>query len=93
MASTPGLPSSTATSAWPGGSAGGGWFPFLQRIGAAAAQTLRQRVAAELKTTFASVYAKEISLAEALQLDVMQAYGLRATGTKYLINPSKGLAA
>jgi NADPH2:quinone reductase len=73
----------------------GGWllFPFLQRIGAAAAQSLRQRVAAELKTTFASAYAKEISLAEALRLDVMQAYGQRATGTKYLINPSKGLAA
>ena len=73
----------------------GGWllFPFLQRIDAAAAQTLRQRVAAELKTTFASAYAKEISLAEALQPDVMQAYGQRATGTKYLINPSQGLAA
>ena len=73
----------------------GGWllFPFLQRIDAAAAQTLRQRVAAELKTTFASAYAKEISLAEALQPDVMQAYGQRATGAKYLINPSQGLAA
>ena len=73
----------------------GGWllFPFLQRIGAAAAQTLRQRVAAELKTTFASAYAKEVSLAEALQLDVMQAYGQRATGAKYLINPNKGMAA
>ena len=73
----------------------GGWllFPFLQRIGAAAAQTLRQRVAAELKTTFASAYAKEISLAEALQLNVMQAYGQRATGAKYLINPNKGMAA
>jgi hypothetical protein len=69
----------------------GGWllFPFLQRIGAAAAQALRQRVAAELKTTFASSYSKEISLAEALQPEAIAVYAQRATGTKYLINPNK----
>lgn len=69
----------------------GGWllFPFLQRIGAPAAQALRQRVAAELKTTFASSYSKEISLAEALQPEAIAVYGQRATGTKYLINPDK----
>ncbi|TAL66700.1 MAG: NADH oxidase, partial [Burkholderiaceae bacterium] len=69
----------------------GGWllFPFLQRIGAAAAQTLKQRVAAELKTTFASSYSKEISLVEALQPEAIAVYGQRATGTKYLINPNK----
>src|SRR6185312_869209 len=69
----------------------GGWllFPFLQRIGAAATQTLKQRVAAELKTTFASSYSKEISLVEALQPEVIAVYGRRATGTKYLINPNK----
>ncbi len=68
----------------------GGWllFPFLQRIGADAAQALRTRVAAELKTTFASHYAGEISLTQALQLDVLARYGLRATGEKWLINPS-----
>ncbi len=68
----------------------GGWllFPFLQKIGAAGTQALKARVAAELKTTFASHYAKEISLAQALQLDNIAAYGLRATGAKYLINPS-----
>ena len=34
----------------------GGWllFPFLQKIGPAAAEALKQRVAAELRTTFAS---------------------------------------
>ncbi len=71
----------------------GGWllFPFLQKIGAEAAQALRQRVAAELKTTFASSYTKEISLAEALQLEAIAAYGQRATGTKYLINPGKAV--
>lgn len=72
----------------------GGWllFPFLQRIGVAAAQALRQRVAAELKTTFASSYAKEISLAEALQPEAIAVYGQRATGTKYLINPNKAVS-
>lgn len=68
----------------------GGWllFPFLQKIGPQAAQTLRERVAAELKTTFASHYTKEISLAQALQPAEVAVYGARATGTKYLINPS-----
>ena len=71
----------------------GGWllFPFLQRIGAAAAEALKQRVAAELKTTFASSYAQEISMAEALQPEVMAVYGKRATGAKYLINPNKAV--
>jgi NADPH2:quinone reductase len=69
----------------------GGWllFPFLQRIGEAATQSLRQRVAAELKTTFASTYSQEISLREALLPAVIAVYGRRATGTKYLINPHK----
>ena len=68
----------------------GGWllFPFLQKMGAAGTQALKARVAAELKTTFASHYAKEISLAQALGLESISAYGLRATGVKYLINPS-----
>ena len=69
----------------------GGWLltPFLMKIGGEAAQALRQRVASELKTTFASHYTAEISLAEALQLDILAAYNRRATGEKYLINPSK----
>jgi NADPH2:quinone reductase len=69
----------------------GGWllFPFLQKLGDTGTQVLKQRVAAELKTTFASSYSKEISLAEALQLDTIGVYGQRATGTKYLINPAK----
>ena len=68
----------------------GGWLlpPFLQKIGFDAAQKLRRRVAAEVKTTFASSYAKEISLVEALQLDSIAIYGKQATGEKYLINPN-----
>jgi len=46
-------------------------------------------VAAELKTTFASTYTKEISLAEVLNLDEIAGYTKKSTGTKYLINPNK----
>ena len=68
----------------------GGWLltPFLQKIGFDEAEKLRQRVAAEVKTTFASSYVKEVSLAEALTLDAISVYGKQATGEKYLINPS-----
>ncbi len=71
----------------------GGWllFPFLHKLGPAGAQRLKERVAAELTTTFASHYSKEVSLAEALQPDAIAAYGQRATGVKYLINPQKGV--
>jgi len=69
----------------------GGWllFPFLQRIGAERAQALRARVVAGLKTTFASGYSKEISLADVLRPDEIAVYGQRATGAKYLVNPNK----
>ena len=72
----------------------GGWLltPFLQKIGGAGAQALRERVARELKTTFASHYARELSLAEALDAEAIGFYGARNTGAKVLINPSKGLA-
>lgn len=73
----------------------GGWllFPFLQKAGPETVARLKQRVAAELKTTFASHYTKEVSLAEALTLDAIAAYGKRSTGEKYLINPSRGMVA
>jgi NADPH:quinone reductase-like Zn-dependent oxidoreductase len=69
----------------------GGWllFQFLQKIGPSEAARLRQRVVAELKTTFASHYTKVVSLQEALQLSHIAVYGRRATGEKYLINPNK----
>jgi NADPH:quinone reductase len=69
----------------------GGWllWPFLNRVGPGAAQKLRERVVAELNTTFASHYTREISLAEALTLSQIREYGKRATGEKVLINPSK----
>jgi NADPH:quinone reductase-like Zn-dependent oxidoreductase len=69
----------------------GGWllFPFLQKIGPADAQKLRERVTAELKTTFASHYTQVVSLQETLQLSNIAAYSKRATGEKFLINPNK----
>ena len=72
----------------------GGWllFPFLQKIGPEASQKLQRRVAAEIKTTFASSYTREVSLAEALTLEAISVYGKQAAGEKYLINPNKGLA-
>jgi NADPH:quinone reductase-like Zn-dependent oxidoreductase len=68
-----------------------GWLltPFLQKIGMADVMRLRQRVVAELTTTFASHYTKEISLRDVATLAVAQAYNKRATGEKYLINPTR----
>ncbi|MGH9095388.1 MAG: zinc-binding dehydrogenase [Acidimicrobiales bacterium] len=69
----------------------GGWLltPFLQRIGPEAMARLQGRVAAGLKTTFASTYTDEVSLAGALHLDAIAIYGRQATGSKYLINPNR----
>jgi NADPH2:quinone reductase len=69
----------------------GGWLltPFLQKAGADTAQRLRQRVVNELKTTFASHYARHITLREALLPDVIAVYGKQATGEKFLITPSR----
>jgi len=69
----------------------GGWllFPFLQKIGPAAGQKLRERVAAELKTTFASHYTRTVSLAEALTPEAIAVYAQRSTGAKVLIDPSR----
>jgi NADPH2:quinone reductase len=69
----------------------GGWLlgSFLAKIGPERAQELRLRVASSLKSTFASHYAGEISLFEALDPSVIVAYRGIATGAKYVINPSK----
>lgn len=68
----------------------GGWLltPFLQKIGRAEVTRLRNRVGAEIKTTFASHYTKTVSLADALQVETLVACSKRATGEKYLINPA-----
>ena len=70
----------------------GGWLLtyHLQRIGAEATRALRERVAAEITTTFATQYSHEISLAEALRPEAIRGYGRMATRDKYVIVPAGG---
>ena len=67
----------------------GGWLltPFLQGAGAETFGRLRARVAAELTTTFASSYTREVSLAGTLNPDAFNEYVKRATGEKFLVTP------
>ena len=64
---------------------------FLQKIGAEATEKLKEKVAREIKTTFASSYVREVSLVEALQPEAVSVYSKQATGMKYLLNPNKGI--
>ena len=68
----------------------GGWLltPFLASAGGETIARLRARVAAELTTTFASTYTREVSLTGMLAPDAFNAYVKRATGEKFLVNPS-----
>jgi NADPH:quinone reductase len=67
----------------------GGWLltPFLASAGAETIGRLRARVAAELTTTFASTYTREVSLAGMLAPDAFTSYVRRATGEKFLVTP------
>jgi NADPH:quinone reductase len=67
----------------------GGWLltPFLQSAGGETFGRLRARVAAELTTTFASSYTREVSLAGMLSPDAFNEYVKRATGEKFLLTP------
>ena len=69
----------------------GGWLlpHFLVKIGMEAGNKLRMRVAKELKTTFASHYTDELSLAEALDSKTVARYFAKTTGEKFLICPQK----
>jgi NADPH:quinone reductase-like Zn-dependent oxidoreductase len=69
----------------------GGWLltPFLQKVGTAVVAAMKERVARELTTTFASHYSRVVSLREVLQPEVAAAYARRATGEKFLIDPSR----
>jgi NADPH2:quinone reductase len=69
----------------------GGWLltNFLRRIPPETAERLKNRVAAEIKTTFASHYSKVVSLAGALEPEEIAQYSQRATGQKYLIDPTR----
>ena len=71
----------------------GGWLltPFLRKAGREVQARLRQRVAAEIKTTFASHYTAEVSLAGMLTAEAIAQYGRQATGEKYLVRPNMDL--
>jgi NADPH:quinone reductase-like Zn-dependent oxidoreductase len=62
--------------------------PFLMKAGAETAQRLRARIVAELTTTFKSHYSHEVTLEQALNLDVITGYNAKRTGEKYLICPT-----
>jgi NADPH:quinone reductase-like Zn-dependent oxidoreductase len=68
----------------------GGWLlpNFLQKAGLDTMQRMRQRVAAELTSTFASTYTGALGLAAALDPASVAAYSRQATGQKYLILPN-----
>jgi NADPH:quinone reductase len=67
----------------------GGWLLtyFLQSADVETLGRLRARVAAELTTTFASTYTREVSLAGMLRPDAFNSYVKRATGEKFLVTP------
>ena len=69
----------------------GGWLlpNFLAKAGTETTTRLRARVAHELKTTFASHYTNELSLAAALNADNVRQYYAKHTGEKFLICPQK----
>ncbi|MBF2719993.1 zinc-binding dehydrogenase [Psychrobacter sp. NG254] len=62
-------------------------FNALGKLGTKTVMSMRQRVAEEITTTFASSYTHEVTLEEALQLKSIAKYGKQATGEKYLITP------
>ncbi len=69
----------------------GGWllFNFVTAIGPERAGQLKQRVVNELKTTFASHYTREVSLAQVLTLEAIGVYGAQATGEKVVVKGAR----
>lgn len=69
-----------------------GWLlmPFMAKAGDAVMARLYKRVADELTTTFASHYTRTIGLTDILDPDTLRAFERKATGEKYLIDPTKG---
>ena len=62
-------------------------FNALGKLNPSTVKAMRKRIADEITTTFASNYTHEVSLAEVLQLQSIEAYSKQATGEKYLIKP------
>jgi NADPH:quinone reductase len=68
-----------------------GWLltAFVMKAGMDTVMRMRARVSAELTTTFASNYTATISLRQALDPETVRTYAKRATGTKFLIDPTR----
>ncbi len=69
-----------------------GWlvFPFMQQLAPERLAALKQRVADELTTTFASHYEREISLHDLLKPEALLASGRLGTGQKTLLRVAAG---
>lgn len=66
-----------------------GWllWPFLLQLPPGGVDALKQRVARELHTTFASSYQREVGLAELLSPEVLPQAARMGTGQKMLLRP------
>jgi hypothetical protein len=65
---------------------------FYETLAPADVTRLRERVAKELTTTFASSYSAEVGLADLLTIDAVKGFTRKATGTKFLVLPQKDFA-
>ncbi len=67
-----------------------GWLltPFMQKVGSDTVSRMRKRVFDDLTTTFSTRYTRTIGLAEALDPETLLAYERKATGEKFLIDPT-----
>lgn len=67
----------------------GGWLLpyYLNTVGVEESARMRQQVADEIKTTFASEYTRQVGLEEMLTVEAVQTVRRQATGEKYLITP------
>ena len=70
----------------------GGWLMswYMESIGSDAAERLRERVGAELTTTFASHFGSQLSLEQALQVESVLSFSRNQTGGKALLVPASG---
>ena len=68
----------------------GGWlvWPFMAKVGPGRANELKQRVASELKTVFATSYSKTITLDAMLDPETAKHFARAVTGEKYVVTPS-----
>lgn len=69
----------------------GGWLltPYLQQAGPEEAARMRRYVVDNIRGIFASHYSDRISLSDVLDPAHIQRYNKRATGEKFLIDPSR----